>query len=277
MTADPVFEVDSVGYGYPGGQVALAGVSARILPGESVALLGANASGKSTLLKLLDGLYFPSQGQVKAFGTPLTEQVMERGEFARSFRRRVGYLFQNTDAMLFSGTVEEELAFGPLQLRLEPEEVGRRVEDVLTLLDLQPLRNRPPHRLSEGEKKRVALGALLTAGPSVLLLDEPTTGLDPRTQQWLVDFLRDLRQTGLTVILATHDLSFAPEVADRALVLTESHELAADGDLRAVLADLDLLLRVNLIHAHTHRHDGGEHEHPHLHGTGHEHQHGYQQ
>lgn len=268
-----IFEVENAGYAYPGGGTALKSISFTVEKGESIALLGANASGKSTLLHLLDGLYFPDSGSVTAFGTVLTEESVETHPFARKFRSEVGFLFQNSDAQLFCPTVEEELAFGPLQLRIPPDEVEKRVEDTLDLLEIGNIRNRPPHSLSGGEKKKVALAGLITCGPSVILLDEPSAGLDPRSQQWLIEFLHELTRAGITLIAASHDLSFAAEVTDRALVLSEQHELVCDTHTVEALDDLDMLFAANLIHAHTHRHGSKIHAHPHLHDIRHEHPH----
>ena len=270
---DVIFEVERVEYTYPGGLPGVREVSFAVAAGESVALLGANASGKTTLLHLLDGLYFPTSGSITAFGAPLTEQTVETPPFSRFFRRQVGFLFQDADAQLFSATVEEELAFGPLQLRLPPAEVERRVSDTLELVGIEHLRARSPQRLSGGEKKKVALASLLTCGPRVLLLDEPSAGLDPRTQQWLIEFLGLLRCSGVTLIAASHDLGFVADTAERALVLSEDHRLVRDAPVREALADLDRLFSVNLVHAHVHVHAGGAHVHPHLHDAGHEHSH----
>lgn len=268
-----IFSLQGVGYSYPGGASALRDINFEVRAGERVAVLGANASGKSTLLHLLDGLYFPSEGRIEAYGVELTEKGVETPPFSREFRRRVGFLFQNPDAQLFCSTVEEELVFGPLQLRLPPDEVERRVEETLKLFGIELLRSRSPGALSGGEKKKVALAGLVTCGPRVILLDEPSAGLDPRTQQWLVEFLEMLHQTGMTFITCTHDLSFAADVADRALILSEDHRLVYDGPLMDALGDLELLLSVNLIHAHAHRHGGEVHVHPHTHDLAHDHQH----
>lgn len=270
-----VFDLREVSFAYPGAAPALRDLTLQVQPGESLALLGANASGKSTLLQLLDGLQFPTSGTILAFGEPLTEAALERPEFARSFRQRVGMMFQNSDVQLFCATVEEELAFAPLQLRMPADEVRRRVEDTLELLEIEHLRDRSPQTLSGGEQRRVALGGLLTASPQVLLLDEPTSGLDPRSQQWLLELLTQLRAAGLTAITATHDLELAAEMADRAVVLSEDHRLVAQGPVKEILADLDLLLEVNLIHAHAHAHGSLRHVHPHLHGLWHDHEHGH--
>jgi len=272
-TSESVFTVREVSFAYPGGPPVLRDITLDLWRGQSVALLGANASGKSTLLQLLDGLHFPTTGTIHAFGEPLTEAALERPEFARSFRQRVGMMFQHSEVQLFCATVEEELAFAPLQLRMLEDEVRQRVEDALELMEIRHLRDRSPQSLSGGEQKRVALGGLLTAGPQVLLLDEPTAGLDPRSQQWLLELLTQLRGAGLTAITATHDLELAIEVADWAVVMSEEHQIVAQGPVSWLVGNLDLLLEVNLIHAHAHAHGSVRHVHPHLHGLGHEHGH----
>ena len=244
---NPIFDVRGVDYDHPGGVPALRGISFCVDEGECIAVLGANASGKSTLFHLLDGLRFPTSGVIHAFGIHLTEDTVETPPFSREFRRQVGFLFQNSDAQLFSATVEEELAFGPLQLNLRADEIDQRVEDILQLLDIAHLKSRPPHLLSGGEKKRVALGSLLTVGPRVLLLDEPSAGLDPRTQTWLVGFLDTLHHAGITLLLASHDLEFVRRTADRAIILSEEHRIVHDGPAAAALADTDLLASANLI------------------------------
>jgi len=251
----------------------LSEIDFSVKAGECVALLGANASGKSTLLHLLDGLYFPTQGSVAAFGRELTEESVETPPFSREFRQQVGFLFQNSDAQLFCTTVEDELAFGPLQLRLPAGEVETRVLDTLRLFGIEHLRARSPQTLSGGEKKKVALASIITCGPRVILADEPSAGLDPRTQAWLTEFVVLLKRSGVTLIAASHDLSFVAETADRALILSEDHRLVYDGTVRDALSDLDLLLSVNLIHAHAHLHDGTVHVHPHLHEAWHDHEH----
>ena len=153
-------------------------------------------------------------------------------------------------------------------------DILQRIDDILSLLEITHLRDRTPQNLSGGEKKRVALASLLVVNPSVLLLDEPTAGLDPRSQSMLLEILEQLNaEAGITLITATHDLTLLPHLADRALVLGEDHTLKADGDAHEILHDTDLLLSVNLIHAHAHRHGDTIHRHPHYHITEHEHEH----
>ena len=269
----PAFTLSQAGYRYGEGVPALEEVSLTVHQGEKVAILGANGCGKSTLLKMLDGLIFPQSGAIAAFGEPLTEAALREEALAARFRRRVGYIFQNAEAQLFSPTVREEIAFGPLQLGLPHAEIERRLCDVVDLLDIGTLLDRPPFRLSGGEKRKVALASTLVVNPDVLLLDEPTNGLDPRSQRWLVELLVRLHAVGKTIVTATHDLSIVPEIADRTLVFSEAHRLVAEGPSAQILADWDLLLSVNLIHEHTHRHGSLIHSHPHFHDADHQHTH----
>ncbi|MCE5199892.1 MAG: ABC transporter ATP-binding protein [Armatimonadota bacterium] len=269
-----LFNVDNITFAYPGEGPCLLDVSFNVNFGERIAMLGANGSGKSTLLHLLDGLYFPSTGSINVMGQKLTEESVETVPFGPRFRKEVGFLFQNSDAQLFCPTVEEELAFAPLQISgWSRDEIMGRITDTLDLLGIAHLRDRTPQKLSAGQKKMVALASILVVSPSVLLLDEPTAGLDPRSQSILLDILDQLHRAGMTLITATHDLELLPHLADRALVLGEDHTLVADGPVEPILADTDLLLSVNLIHAHTHRHGDISHTHPHYHVIGHEHSH----
>ncbi len=267
----PVFKTNELSYHYPDGRAGVSEISMEVAAGESVVVLGANASGKTTLVRLLGGLIHPTSGSAEAFGTRLTEEVLQHGEFSQTFRQRVGVLFQDTDAMLFNPTVHDEIAFGPLQLDLSEEEVRGRVVELLTLFGLESVSDKPPHQLSGGERRKVALAALLAVSPEVLLLDEPTSDLDPRSQRWFVELARDLRQMGKTLVTMTHDLHIADEIADRILVLDEQHRLAAEGAPNRILTDLELLLSVNLVHEHAHIHDGIVHVHPHSHLHMHDH------
>lgn len=264
MTAE--FVLSKVVHDYGAGVRALDHVDLTIGSGQHVAIVGANGSGKSTLLKMLDGLVFCGSGTITAFGHPLTEEALEDPAFRREFRSRVGFVFQDADVQLFCNTVFDELAFGPLQLGLEHADVRARVAEVAEALKIDKLLDRAPYMLSGGEKKRVAIASVLTMRPQVLLMDEPTNALDPRSQVWLLGVLAQWKAEGRTVVIATHDLSAAAESCDRMVVLSEEHVVVADGTPDAVLAQRDLLLSVNLIHEHEHRHHGSEHTHGHAHG-----------
>jgi cobalt/nickel transport system ATP-binding protein len=272
-TAPPAFELVGVHQAYRRGIESLCGVTLRIDAGEHVAVVGANGSGKSTLLKALDGLVFCSAGSIHAFGKPLTEDSLEDPAFRREFRSRVGFVFQDADVQLFCSTVADELAFGPLQLGLAEAEIRDRVAEVAQGMRLEKLLDRAPYTLSGGEKKRAAIGSVLTMRPEVLLMDEPTNALDPRSQVWVLEVLAEMKREGRTVVFATHDLSAAEEACDRMIVLSEEHVVAADGTPDHVLNQRDLLLAVNLIHEHAHRHGPAAHEHAHAHGHVHGHDH----
>jgi cobalt/nickel transport system ATP-binding protein len=272
-THERLLALDSVRYTYPGGGVALDGVSLNIACGEKVALLGANGSGKSTLLKIMNGLIHPDSGRYVAYGQEITESSLRNEAVSFAFRRRVGFVFQNSDTQLFSATVREEIAFGPLQLGLPAEQVEQRIRDVAAMVEVTPLLDRAPYHLSAGEKKKVALASVLIINPEILLLDEPTSGLDPRSRQWLVGLIVTLHQAGKTIVTATHDLDIVRQVADRAVVMDEAHRIASEGSPETILADHHLLTRANLVHDHFHWHGSYGHSHPHHHGGEHDHTH----
>jgi cobalt/nickel transport system ATP-binding protein len=246
-----VFSCRDLHYSYLDRFPALDGVSLDVVKGEKLALLGANGCGKSTLLKVLDGLVHPTSGTLHAFGEQVTEETLEDEQFSRGFRSRVGFVFQNSDAQVFSPTVQEEIAFGCLQLGMGREETLARVEDVLAMLDIADLADRAPFQLSGGQKKRVAIASVLVMNPEVLLFDEPTAALDPRTQHWLTQLIVELNAAGKTIVLATHDLDVLGVIADRALVFSEEHRIVRAGTPAEVLGDRELLIRVNLIHERT--------------------------
>jgi cobalt/nickel transport system ATP-binding protein len=259
---EPVFRLRGVGYRYAGRQTALEGLDLDIWPGERVALLGANGSGKSTLLKLLDGIVAPSSGSLRALGRDVA--AVAAGLESFTFHRQVGLVFQDPDIQLFSATVLDDVAFGPLQLGLDREEVRERCEEALAAMDIGHLADRAPFELSGGEKKRAAIASVLSLRPAVVLLDEPTASLDPRTKWVLVDLIQRLGAAGRTLVVATHELDVVPLIADRVVVLSEQGSVMADGAPAAILADVDLLVRANLIHEHLHRHGPVAHSHPHV-------------
>jgi cobalt/nickel transport system ATP-binding protein len=258
---EPIFGLHGVRYLYNGRQVALDGVDLRIDRGERVALLGANGSGKSTLLKLLDGIIAPSAGTMRALGRDVA--AVAHGQDAFRFHREVGLVFQDPDIQLFSATVLDDVAFGPLQLGLPAEEVRAACDEALRQMEIAHLADRAPFELSGGEKKRAAIASVLSLRPDVLLLDEPTAALDPRTKWVLVNLIRRLGEGGKTLITATHELEIVPLIADRVVVLGENRRILADGPTESILNDRALLLRANLIHEHLHQHDGTEHSHDH--------------
>jgi cobalt/nickel transport system ATP-binding protein len=265
MTAsEPIFRLEGVSYRYQSRHLALDRVDLVVDPGEQLVILGANGSGKSTLLKVLDGLYRPTSGRIWAFGEEMTD-VADDPERARELHRRVGLVFQDPDVQLFSPTVFDDVAFGPLQLGWPEALVREQVERALRAMDVLHLSDRAPYELSGGEKKRVAIATVLAMDPQVILLDEPTANLDPRTRAVLVHLIRGMRELGKTVILTTHELDIVPVVATRVVVFGDQERRpVAAGRPDEILGDVDLLVRANLIHEHAHWH--GELLHTHLHG-----------
>ncbi len=255
-----MIKVEAVSYAYPDEEPVLREVSFAVPRGQKAVLLGCNGSGKTTLLKLLDGLIFSRTGSYSYDTKPVTRRSLGDRVFNRKFRKAVVLLFQNPDAMLFNPTVYDEIAFGCRQLGIDG--IEERVRQWADVFNLSRHLDRPPFRLSNGEKQKVCLACLLAVEPEVLLLDEPTSSLDPRSTGWLIDFLQDLE---MTVVVATHNLSLASELGDRILLLSEHHELIYDGDLEPILGDEDKLLEANLVHSHRHRHGTKTHSHYHSH------------
>jgi cobalt/nickel transport system ATP-binding protein len=276
MTAtalDLVYHLRDVRFAYPGGHLALDGIDLDIARGERVSLLGANGSGKSTLLKLLDGIVAPSSGTMVALGRDVAAVVAGQDGFR--FHREVGLVFQDPDIQLFSATVFDDVAFGPLQLGMTRDEVRERCAEALDEMGIAHLADRAPFELSGGEKKRAAIASVLSLRPDVILLDEPTAALDPRTKSVLVDLIGRLGRAGRTIITATHELEIVPGISDRVVVLGENRRVLTDGTPATVLADRALLLQANLIHEHLHGHLEGEavieHSHDHVAGDDHHH------
>jgi cobalt/nickel transport system ATP-binding protein len=256
-----IYELDDVGLEVAGREV-LRGVRFSVSAGERVVLLGVNGCGKTTLLKLLDGLAFATRGTVRYAGRPLDGPALDEPAFRRRFRSEVALLFQNVDAMLFHPTVADEIAFGPRQAGVP--DVDRRVARWAEVFGVAPFLDRPPFELSGGEKKRVALAAILAIDPKVLLLDEATASLDPASSALLVDVLAGLE--GVTSVVSTHNVSMAEELGSRAVLLApDGKGVLFDGPPHDLLHDERLLVESGLAHRHAHRHGARAHAHFHLH------------
>ncbi len=266
-----IIKIEDVSYNYYGKIPALLNVSLSIKEGEKFAIIGANGSGKSTLLQIMNGLIHPSSGSIFFRDNEVSEKTLKDKEFLRFFRERVGYVFQDSDVQLFCPNVLDELLYGPVQLGLNESEAMDRALEVMKMLNIENLKNRPSYMLSGGEKKRVSIGSVLTMNPEVLLFDEPTNGLDPRTQCFLVELLFALNEAGKTIVIATHDLSLVDELHCRVAVLSEEHRIGKTGSAEDILKDEDLLLKVNLVHEHMHCHGPLAHRHIHSHYLFHKH------
>ena len=263
--ASPLFEVRDVHYAYLGKFPALCGIDLTINKGEKIAFLGANGTGKSTLLQILDGLIFPDKGTVLAFGRELSEDAFGDPAFNRLFRKSVGFVFQNPEIQLFCPTVKEDILFGPLQLGMGDREARARLEEVTSFLEIRHLLDRSPHQLSIGEKRRVAIASTLAVDPDVIILDEPTAGLDPATTRHIIDRVNLAHEAGKTVITSTHDLHIVEEIADRIYVFGKDKRIVRSGPSTELLQDTDFLSASNLVHIHSHRHRGALHTHTHGH------------
>ncbi|MBS7643431.1 ATP-binding cassette domain-containing protein [Candidatus Bathyarchaeota archaeon] len=233
-------EMEDVRYVYPDGSVALDGVNLRIMKHERVAIMGPNGAGKTTLLMLINGLFTPSKGNVNVLGLPV------KGSNLREVRMKVGLAFQNPDDQLFCPTLWEDVTFGPLNMGLPEEEITRRAREALKAVGLVGYEEKPPHHLSVGEKKKAALATVLAMKPEILILDEPTANLDPRSRTELIELLDNLHRTQeITLIVATHDVNFVPMIMDRVYVLN-SGRIIAEGSVRAVFSNVKLMKEANL-------------------------------
>jgi cobalt/nickel transport system ATP-binding protein len=243
-----IVEVRDLSFAYPDGTEALRGISFRVEHGEAVALVGGNGAGKSTLLLHLNGYLPTRRGEVLIGDTLLTRET------AALVRRAIGMVFQDPDDQLFMPTVAEDVAFGPLNAGLPPDQVEQRVASALARVGMAHLRDRPPYRLSAGEKRAVAIATVLALAPDILLLDEPSSNLDPRGRRRLIELLRSFEHTRM---IATHDLELVVEVCSRVIVL-DGGRVVADGPTRNILNDEALMLAHALERPHILRHS-----HPH--------------
>ena len=236
-----MLEVKNIKYAYNSEYQALKGVSLKIERGEMVALLGKNGAGKSTLFLHLNGIYEPDEGQVFIDG----EELKYDKKSLLKFRQKVGIVFQNPDDQIFAPTVEEDVAFGPLNLGLSMEEVQDRVEDALARVGMSGFEKKAPHHLSGGQKKRVAIAGILAMKPEVMVLDEPTAGLDPQGVVDLSKLLRELNDEGITIVISTHEVDLVPNYAERVFVLVDGL-LIAEGTPKEIFAKPEILEQANL-------------------------------
>jgi cobalt/nickel transport system ATP-binding protein len=243
-----IVEVKDLRFAYPDGTEALKGVSFRIMHGECVAVIGGNGAGKSTLLQHLNGYLMPQQGEVRVGDFSLTPETVT------AVRRSVGMVFQDSDDQLFMPTVMEDVAFGPLNMGLSSDEVEARALSALERVGMAHLKGRPPYKLSAGEKRAVAIATVLSGEPDVLVMDEPSSTLDPRGRRRLMELLRSF---GHTRIIATHDLEMVVELCPRVIIL-DAGRVMADGPAPEILGDETLMLRHGLEKPHSLRH-----QHPH--------------
>ena len=236
-----MLEVKNIKYSYNKDYQALKGVSLSVEDGEMVALLGKNGAGKSTLFLHLNGIYEPDEGQVFIDG----EELKYDKKSLLKFRQKVGIVFQNPDDQIFAPTVEEDVAFGPLNLDLPMEEVQKRVTEALARVGMSGFEKKAPHHLSGGQKKRVSIAGILAMKPKIMVLDEPTAGLDPQGVEDLSKLLKELNAEGITIIISTHEVDLVPNYASKVFVLVDGL-LIAEGTPKEIFAQQEILDKANL-------------------------------
>jgi cobalt/nickel transport system ATP-binding protein len=266
----PLFELEKVSYRYKGIFTALLQVDLTIQEGERVAILGATRSGKTTLLKILQGRLIAEEGRVRVLGEP---RALVRERRLGHLQARIGFLSQHPDGELFRPTVLDELIYGSGIVDVPSAIREAYVHKICDALGIKDLLDRSPNELSGGEKKMVGIAAALIGRPDVLMLDEPTPGLSDCVKGRIVWLLTRSIFTPGTLFLSTHDLSLAEALCDRAVLLSPDHRKVADGPIQKILQDTGLLLSTQVIHEHGHRHGGSFHLHRHDHGEEHGHEH----
>ncbi|MDK2789700.1 MAG: cobalt/nickel transport system ATP-binding protein [Methanothermococcus sp.] len=236
-----ILETKELHYTYPDGTPALNGINFKVNKGEMVAMLGPNGAGKSTLFLHFNGIIKPTKGQVLVKGKPIKYD----SKSLIDVRKTVGIVFQNPDDQLFAPTVKQDVAFGPLNLGLPEDEIEKRVNDALKAVGMEGFEDRPPHHLSGGQKKRVAIAGILAMEPEIIVLDEPTAGLDPLGASHIMKLLYELNKKGITIIISTHDVDLVPVYADY-MYLINKGKILGSGTPREVFGDTQLIRKANL-------------------------------
>lgn len=231
-----IVRFENVSYQYPDGTKAIKNISFLITHGESVGIVGANGSGKTTLLMHLNGYILPTEGTINIGDILLNKKTRQE------IRKKVGLVFQNPDDQLFMPTVYEDVAFGPINLGMDEETVKEKVRQALSLVNCYELKDKPPHHLSGGQKRSVAIATVISMDPDILAMDEPSSNLDPKSRRYLINLLKNFKHTK---IIASHDLDLILDVCNRCIVLKDG-TIVADGDTKTILSDKMLLESNNL-------------------------------
>lgn len=236
-----IIEARDIEYKYPDSTKALKNVNFSVEKGAMVSLLGRNGAGKSTLFLHFNGILRPSKGKIFIHG----KEISYKKEDLMKTRQTVGIVFQNPDDQLFAPTVEEDVAFGPLNIGLSQEEVERRVEESLLRVGMSGYEKKPPHHLSGGEKKRIAIAGILAMKPEIMILDEPTSGLDPKGASKIMKLLYELNEEGMTIIISTHDVDLVPIYSEKVFIMNDGR-IIAEGKTYEVFSYVDLIRSANL-------------------------------
>ena len=236
-----VLSTENLGFTYPDGTEAIKDINISIEKGDKVAIIGPNGAGKSTLLSHFNGLSEPTKGLIKIKG----KTIVYKKKPLIEVRQKVGVVFQNPDNQLFAPSVVEDVAFGPMNLGLSLEEVDNRVKESLKLVGMTGFENKPPHHLSGGQKKRVSIAGVVAMRPEIMILDEPTAGLDPQGVEQVLNILNNLNETGMSIIISSHDIEMITEFADKIFVLHEG-EIINQGTTEEVFRNHELLIKSHL-------------------------------
>ena len=236
-----MLKAQNISYSYDDGTKALDDVSLEVKKGEIVSLLGKNGAGKSTLFLHFNGIYRADEGKIFIDG----EELKHDKKSLIKFRQKIGIVFQNPDDQLFAPTVEEDVAFGPLNLGLSQDETEKRVTEALKKVGMEGFERKAPHHLSGGQKKRVAIAGILAMRPEIMVLDEPTSGLDPKGASDILKLLYELNSEGMTIIISTHDVDSVPIYSDKVYVISQG-EIIKKGTPKEVFSDIELIRGANL-------------------------------
>ncbi|MBZ9571022.1 ATP-binding cassette domain-containing protein [Methanobrevibacter sp. TMH8] len=236
-----IIEAKNITYLYPDGTKALDNINFNVEKGQIVSLLGKNGAGKSTLFLHFNGIFEPESGQILVDG----EELKYDKKSLLKVRQKVGIVFQNPDDQLFAPTVEEDVAFGPLNIGLSQEETKKRVTDALARVGMEGFEKKPPHHLSGGQKKRVAIAGILAMGPEIMVLDEPTSGLDPKGASKILKLLYELNNEGMTIIISTHDVDLVPLYSNKVNIIRDG-KIIKVGSPHEVFDDVDLIREADL-------------------------------
>lgn len=232
---------ENLSFTYPDGTQALKNINIEIEKGEKVAIIGPNGAGKSTLFSHFNGLTEPTSGCVKIEGKPIS---FEKDELLK-FRQKVGIVFQDPNDQLFAPTVKEDIAFGPMNLGLSYDEVEKRVEDALKMVGMENYEDKTPHHLSGGQQKRIAIAGIIAMKPELMILDEPTAGLDPDGVEKVLNIMNQLNEEGMTLIISSHDIDMISKYADKIFVLYNG-EIIESGNKNKIFSDMELLKKAHL-------------------------------
>ncbi|MEI6854094.1 MAG: ABC transporter ATP-binding protein [Bacteroidota bacterium] len=266
-----IISLKGVNYSYFDNVPAIKDICLGVNKGEMFSIIGQNGSGKSTLLNIINALIFPESGELIYDGERINEKTLRDKTIVTHLRQSMGFIFQNPDVQLFCPTVFDELLFGPLQMNITVEQAEERANETMKYLGIAHLKDRAVYMLSGGEKKKVAIASILTMNPEVLLIDEPLSGLDPKTQTFFIELLLELNRNGKTIVFTTHQLDLIDHLQPMVAVLSEEHTIRKTGSASEILNDEEFLISVNLIHEHVHKHGEEVHKYYHSHYVFHKH------